>query len=245
MSSHKVSTWADVKTEFLKQFFPKQKTARFRIEIQSFKQKTARFRIEIQSFKQKGDETLSEAWERLKGFTRSCPHHGVSKDNLLGIFYRGVHNGIRRSLDTASNGNFASLTCDQAETLIDNLAQSEACYGGDYDRSSIAVVGSSMSDGKLKELDEKIDKLARVLGTGQRNISYVNDYNQGASQETYQESYDMSNNEPSMGKLEDCSYVNNYNKPFNQSHPNLSYRSTNVENPQDHVYPPQHQPFNP
>lgn len=116
-----ITTWDECKKRFLSKFFSNQKTAKIRNDITGFKQG--------------GNESLYEAWERLKGYTRSCPHHGVSKEALLGIFHRGVHEKFHIALNTASNGSFASLTVEQGEQLVENLAQSDQCYGGDYDRT--------------------------------------------------------------------------------------------------------------
>ncbi|XP_074300401.1 uncharacterized protein LOC141631660 [Silene latifolia] len=71
-------TWDDVSKAFLNKYFPPQRTARIKSELQGFTQQD--------------DETLYEAWERYKGLQRLCPHHGIGDDELINNFYEGLSN---------------------------------------------------------------------------------------------------------------------------------------------------------
>jgi len=116
------------------------------------------------------------------------------------------------------------------------LAQSDGNYNEEYDRS---IRSSSDSDEKhrrdMKALNEKLDKLLLVQ---QKHIHFLGD----------DETFQVQDGETLQS--EEVSYVQNQgvsNKEYNnyRSNPNLSYRSTNVGNPQDQVYPhqqPQQQP---
>jgi len=137
-------------------------------------------------------------------------------------------------LDTASNGNILNKDVAEGWELVENLAQSHRNYNEDYDRTNR---GSSDSEDKhkkeIKTLNDRIDKL--VLAQ-QRNVYYI----------TEEELTQLQDGENLT--IEEVSYLQNqggYNKGFNNykpPHPNLSYRSNNVANPQDQVYPPQNQP---
>jgi len=87
-----IGTWADCKKAFLAKFFANSRTTRLRNEISGFTQRHS--------------ESFSEAWERLKGYTTQCPHHGFKKASLLSTLYREALPKIRMLLDIASNGNF-------------------------------------------------------------------------------------------------------------------------------------------
>lgn len=50
---------------------------------------------------------------------------------LLIIFHRGVHEKYYIALNTMNNGSFASLTVEQGEKLVENIAQSEQVLDGD------------------------------------------------------------------------------------------------------------------
>jgi len=71
-----ITIWDDCKKAFLAKFFSNTRTARFRNEISGFSQKTG--------------ENFCEAWERFKGYTNQCPHHGFKKASMLITLYRGV-----------------------------------------------------------------------------------------------------------------------------------------------------------
>ncbi|CAL9213087.1 unnamed protein product, partial [Arabidopsis halleri] len=77
--------------------------------------------------------------------------------------------------------------------------------------------------------------LDKILLTQQKQVHYI----------TEEEHYQIQEGEDPMAA--EVSYIQNqggYNKaynPYKPAHPNLSYRSTNVANPQDQVYPQQQQ----
>jgi len=214
-----ITTWDDCKKAFLSKFFSNARTARLRNEISGFSQKTG--------------ESFCEAWERFKGYTNQCPHHGFTKASLLSTLYRGVLPRIRMLLDTASNGNFQNKDVEEGWELVENLAQSDGNYNEDCDRT---VRGTADSDDKhRKEIKALNDKLDRILLSQQKHVHFLVD----------DEQYQVQDGEGNQ--LEEVSYINNnqggykgYNN-FKTNNPNLSYRSTNVANPQDQVYPPQQQ----
>ncbi|KAG7547996.1 Retrotransposon gag domain [Arabidopsis suecica] len=192
-----ITSWDDCKTAFLTKFFSNSRTARLRNEISSFTQKQS--------------ESFCEAWERFKGYTTQCPHHGFKKASLLSTLYRGALPKFRMVLDTASNGNFLNKDVEEGWELVENLAQSDGNYNEDFDRSN------------------------RDSATQQKQVHYI----------TEEEHYQIQEGENTQAA--EVSYIQNqggYNKgynPYTPAHPNLSYRSTNVANPHDQVYPQQQQ----
>ncbi|KAG7543334.1 Retrotransposon gag domain [Arabidopsis thaliana x Arabidopsis arenosa] len=223
-----ITTWDECKKAFLTKFFSNSRTARLRNEISSFTQKQS--------------ESICEAWERFKGYTIQCPHHGFKKASLLSTLYRGVLPKIRMLLDTASNGNFLNKNVEEGWELIENLALSDGNYNEDFDRSNRGIGDPDAKHTKemVKALNDKLDKL---LFTQHKQVHYI----------TEEEHYQIQEGENTQDV--EVSYVQNqggYNKgynPYKPAHPNLSYRSTNVANPQDQIYPQQQQnqstPFSP
>ncbi|KAG7578951.1 Ribonuclease H-like superfamily [Arabidopsis thaliana x Arabidopsis arenosa] len=214
-----ITSWDDCKKAFLTKFFSNSRTARLRNEISSFTQKQS--------------ESICEAWERFKGYTIQCPHHGFKKASLLSTLYRGVLPKIRMLLDTASNGNFLNKDVEEGWELVENLAQSDGNYNEDFDRSNRGIRDSDAKHSKdIKALNDKLDK---ILLTQQKQVHYI----------TEEEHYQIQEGENTQAA--EVSYIQNqggYNKgynPYTPAHPNLSYRSTNVANPQDQVYPQQQQ----
>ncbi|KAG7543371.1 Retrotransposon gag domain [Arabidopsis thaliana x Arabidopsis arenosa] len=214
-----ITSWTDCKKAFLAKFFSNSRTARLRNEISGFTQKNA--------------ETFCEAWECFKGYQTQYPHHGFSKASLLSTLYRGVLPKIRMLLDTTSDGNFLNKEVEEGWELVENLAQSDGNYNEDYDR---AIKGSSDLEEKhrrdMKAMNDKLDKLLLMQ---QKQVHFL------CGDETFQ----VQDGETLQS--EEVSYIQNqggYNKGYNNyrpNNPNLSYRSQNVANPQDQVYPPQQQ----
>ena len=153
--------------------------------------------------------------------------------SLLITLYRGVLPRIRMLLDTASNGNFQNKDVKEGWELVENLAQSDGNYNEDCDRT---VRGTADSDDKhRKDIKALNDKLDMILLSQQKHVHFLVD----------DEQYQVQDGEGNQ--LEEVSYINNnqggykgYNN-FKTNNPNLSYRSTNVANAQDQVYPPQQQ----
>ncbi|GJT33002.1 zinc finger, CCHC-type containing protein [Tanacetum coccineum] len=58
-----ITTWEDLTTRFLAQFFPPGRTAKLRNDILMFQQHHG--------------ESLSEAWTRFKDLLRKVSHHGI------------------------------------------------------------------------------------------------------------------------------------------------------------------------
>ena len=68
-----LTSWNQVAQSFLEKFFPFAKTIQMRNEIFPFRQYEG--------------ESLHEVWERFKDLLHRCPHHGISKVDLLCTFY--------------------------------------------------------------------------------------------------------------------------------------------------------------
>ncbi|GJR35692.1 zinc finger, CCHC-type containing protein [Tanacetum coccineum] len=59
-----ITTWKDLTTRFLAQFFPPRRTAKLRNDILMFQQHLG--------------ESLSEAWTRFKDLLQKVPHHSIN-----------------------------------------------------------------------------------------------------------------------------------------------------------------------
>ncbi|GKF61533.1 zinc finger, CCHC-type containing protein, partial [Tanacetum coccineum] len=65
LPTRSITTWEDLTTRFLAQFFPPR-----RIE---------KLRNNILMFQQHHRESLSEAWTRFKELLQKVPHHGIDR----------------------------------------------------------------------------------------------------------------------------------------------------------------------
>nr|GEZ99921.1 hypothetical protein [Tanacetum cinerariifolium] len=106
-----ITTWEDLTTRFLAQFFPPGRTTKLCNDILMFQQHHR--------------ESLSEAWTRFKDLLQKVPHHGLDLWLQVQIFYDHVDNTIQKSTDYAAGGRLRKLRPDEAWTAIERLSQYE------------------------------------------------------------------------------------------------------------------------
>ncbi|GJW42518.1 reverse transcriptase domain-containing protein [Tanacetum coccineum] len=73
---------------------------------------------EICDFSQHKNESLTEAWLRMKGMLRNCRGHNLSKGNIIKIFYHGLNEITQEVLNAAAGGIFLYKTQNQAYQLL-------------------------------------------------------------------------------------------------------------------------------
>ena len=87
-TKNKNSTWALCSMNFLAKFFPMGKTNSLCGKITSFQQQY--------------DESIPEVWERFQDYILECPHHGMESWLLMQMFYHGLSNSTRETIDAYS-----------------------------------------------------------------------------------------------------------------------------------------------
>ncbi|GKA94498.1 zinc finger, CCHC-type containing protein [Tanacetum coccineum] len=90
-----ISTWEDLTTRFLAQFFPPGRTAKLRNDILMFQQHHG--------------ESLSEAWTRFKDLLQKVPHHGIDLWLQVQFFYDHVNPVTRRTIDQSAGGKLREV----------------------------------------------------------------------------------------------------------------------------------------
>ncbi|GKD65146.1 MAK10-like protein, partial [Tanacetum coccineum] len=103
-----ITTWEDLTSRFLAQFFPPGRTAKLRNDILMFQQHHG--------------ESLSEAWTRFKNLLQKVPHHGIDLWLQVQIFYDHVNPVKRRTIDQASGGKIRDLNPEESWAILENLA---------------------------------------------------------------------------------------------------------------------------
>ncbi|GJX84313.1 reverse transcriptase domain-containing protein [Tanacetum coccineum] len=69
----------------------------------------------IRSFSQHENETLTDAWLRMKEMLRNCHDHNLSKGNIIKIFYRGLNEITQEALNVAAGGIYLYKLPNQAD----------------------------------------------------------------------------------------------------------------------------------
>nr|GEU93689.1 hypothetical protein [Tanacetum cinerariifolium] len=104
-----ITTWDDLVSKFINEFFPPSRTTNLRNEISNFQQKF--------------DESFQEAWERYKDLLRACTHYGFTELHQLDTFYNALNPADQDSLNVAAGGNLLEKSPQDALTIIENKSK--------------------------------------------------------------------------------------------------------------------------
>ncbi|GJY19136.1 MAK10-like protein [Tanacetum coccineum] len=96
-----ISTWEDLTTHFLAQFFPSRRIAKLQNDILMFQQHQG--------------ESLSEAWTCFKDLLQKVPHHGID-------LWLHVNPATRRTIDQSADGKLCDKNAKESWALIEDLA---------------------------------------------------------------------------------------------------------------------------
>ncbi|GJV68413.1 reverse transcriptase domain-containing protein [Tanacetum coccineum] len=75
---------------------------------------------EIQAFCQHENESLTDAWLRMKEMLRNCHGHNLSKCNIIKIFYHGLNKITQEVLNAAASNILLYKTANQAYQLLED-----------------------------------------------------------------------------------------------------------------------------
>ncbi|GJU94988.1 reverse transcriptase domain-containing protein [Tanacetum coccineum] len=73
---------------------------------------------EIRAFSQHENESLTDAWLRMKEMLQNCHGHNLFKGNIIKIFYQGLSEITQEVLNAAAGGIFLYKTPNQAYQLL-------------------------------------------------------------------------------------------------------------------------------
>ncbi|GJX53712.1 zinc finger, CCHC-type containing protein [Tanacetum coccineum] len=107
-SSRSISTWEDLTTRFLAQFFLPGRTAKLCNDILMFQQHQG--------------ESLSKAWTHFKDLLQKFSHHGIHLWLQVQIFYDHVNPTIRRTIDQLVGGKLHDRNAEESWALLEDLA---------------------------------------------------------------------------------------------------------------------------
>ncbi|GJU70666.1 zinc finger, CCHC-type containing protein [Tanacetum coccineum] len=95
-----ITTWEDLTTRFLAQFFPPERTAKLRNDILMFQQHHGK--------------SLSEAWTRLKDLLQKVRHYGIDLWLQVQIFYDHVNPVTRRTINQSAGGKLRDRNAEES-----------------------------------------------------------------------------------------------------------------------------------
>nr|GEV27715.1 reverse transcriptase domain-containing protein [Tanacetum cinerariifolium] len=98
-----ITTWEDLLSKFINEFF--------------LPSRTTNLRNEISNFQQRFDKFFHEAWDRYKDLVRACPHHGFTELHQLDTFYNALNPADQDSLNAAAGGNLLERINQQTSAV--------------------------------------------------------------------------------------------------------------------------------
>jgi hypothetical protein len=149
-----ITSWDDLTTRFLAQFFPPGRTTKLRNDILMFQQRQG--------------ETLYEAWTHFKDLLQKVPHHGIDLWLQVQIFYDHIDISTRRTIDQSAGGKLRDLSAEESWELIEDLALydneswNDPC---DLNKKVKAISfpsnNSSTPDRRIMELEDQVKCLMK------------------------------------------------------------------------------------
>ncbi|GJU69055.1 reverse transcriptase domain-containing protein [Tanacetum coccineum] len=106
LNERTIDTWDELRIAFISRLFP---LALF-----------DRLLVEIRAFSQHENESLTDAWLRMKEMLRNCPGRNLSKGNIIKIFYHGLNEITQVVLNAATGGIFLYKIPNQAYQLLED-----------------------------------------------------------------------------------------------------------------------------
>ncbi|GKB10136.1 zinc finger, CCHC-type containing protein [Tanacetum coccineum] len=145
-----ISTWDDLSTRFLGQFFPPRRTAKLQKDILMFQQHQ--------------DESLYNACNRFKDLLRKVPHHGLDLWLQVQIFYDHVNYTTLMAIDYAAGGRLRKLRPEEAWETIKNLAQYEEEEWNEpffFEKGSPDYIDANLEQ-ELESIERRVESLMRI-----------------------------------------------------------------------------------
>ncbi|GJU47502.1 MAK10-like protein [Tanacetum coccineum] len=147
-----ITTWEDLTTRFLDQFFSLIRTAKLHNDILMFQQHHG--------------ESLSEAWTCFKDLLQKVPHHGIEFWLQFQIFYDHVNPVTRRTIDQSAGGKLRDQNAKESMALLEDIALYENESWNDprdfakpVKAISLPQDVSTTSDRCLIELENQVQRL--------------------------------------------------------------------------------------
>ena len=198
--------WNQLAEQFLLQYFPPDKTAKFRANITGF-------RVD-------DDESLHAAWERFKGLLRKCPHHGLSRGLQCRTFFDALSGAQKQAVDQVARGDFGRCTPNEVLDVLERAAKKSFAYNPPRSIPSSKgihhVDSNTLVSAQFEALTKRFDQLQSDLSKSKSRCGVCDGKHQTSQcqQAMVVEDVDF------VGRQNNA-YSNSYN-PGWRNHPNFS-----------------------
>ncbi|GJR74940.1 reverse transcriptase domain-containing protein [Tanacetum coccineum] len=136
-----IKTWDELRTAFISRFFPSVLFDRLLEEIRAFSQHK--------------NESLTDAWLRMKEMLINCPGHNLSKDNIIKILYHGLNEITQEVLNVAAGGIY-KIPNQAYQLLKDKVLLKLDCAKNKKTKSSLKKTVAFTDEGNSNYDTDKI-----------------------------------------------------------------------------------------
>ncbi|XP_016185861.1 uncharacterized protein LOC107627542 [Arachis ipaensis] len=145
--------------------------------------KLTKLRVDVQTFRQKDGESLYEAWERFKLMIRKCPPDMFLEWTRLQIFYDGLSEMAKMSLDNSAGGSLHMKTMpEEANELRNPMNTGTTQKKGvlEVDTLDAILAQNKIMSQQISMISQQLTGM-QVSGVNTQETSYdmTRSYNQG------------------------------------------------------------------
>ncbi|XP_057487288.1 uncharacterized protein LOC130773354 [Actinidia eriantha] len=164
-----IHSWHTLQGEFLKKFFPENRTEALRRAISQFAPNSG--------------ETFFQCWERFKDLLFACPHHGFPEWHTINTFYSSLTPQLKMFVESMCAGTYPDKNPTEASNYFDylanltrdwvnaNMARDWASAGTSnfmgaqsfMNKPTNPQVGGKYQLGEVEDLQAKVTSLTRKL----------------------------------------------------------------------------------
>ena len=151
-----ITSWEEMETAFLNEYFPASVFLRKRYEILNFKQKDG--------------ESLGDTYKRFKRILVACPTHNMDQTEQMQMFVNGLKIKTKQLIDTAAGGSTNFSTATGIKRIIEAITANEHLEL--YDRCTSqpdGVIDIKLETNKIRLEDivaAEIDKKLKAMNIG-------------------------------------------------------------------------------
>nr|XP_043625595.1 uncharacterized protein LOC122597019 [Erigeron canadensis] len=171
LEENSIETWAQLKEAFVSEFLSPVLARKLKKDVRDLRQEE--------------EETIPQAWKRLKKMLKKCHGHGIERDEIIEIFYDGLSEQSQKELDLAGGGIFLYKTTNTAYKMMDDMVRVSLTRNTiSKDRRSRRTVARAESSGSnldviaeiralSKQVDEKLSHVETHFGRMEKDIKVV------------------------------------------------------------------------
>ena len=158
-----ITTWQQMESTFLNEYFPAAVYIRKRYDIVNFKQKEG--------------ESLGDAYKRFKRLLVACPTHNMDVTEQMQNFLNGLKMKTKQLIDTAAGGSSNFATATGVKKIIEAIAANEHLEL--YDRSVSqpeGLVDMKLSTQVVKIEDQvaaEVERRLKQMGLEKKTVAQV------------------------------------------------------------------------